>query len=1037
LRLGLPQNYETSAKFPARYQNGANGERDNHSSLFNPYLSSSSVTATGSNADRTFPASELFYLNSKINGDVGMYAKSQLGQLVNRLQESKVVDANYLNPRFQITPISNDLSAPGWRPYKTPSGPAYTQTDPLQLPTAANPHADSFPGVNSAAPVDPQQLVFDANWRSEFYANWRSIVNTLGPIDLNRKLTDYRTDPAQPFDADISGTANGAGANAARARQDRERLAQDIFDRLAFATGARLNPNAAPPAEGTPEHDALHALAQLAVNIVDYIDTDDYMTPFKWKKTNDEIVWGTELPRLVINEIYTRWRNDPTDPFPPKDPLNPNSKHASKPYKVQTWVELHNPLTPPDSTAGDINLSHKGAAPLMVKSEAAYRLIITKKPNTKLRDVENHHGDPDDTLQPTEKITIAKLGRDNAVVLWSDGTAGDGQPPTDPTALDKTSNKCFHLVGPGDAPGNPMAGSPSTVKVTHQDPMMEWNSSDNNMPVDAQPEAPTYLLQRLAHPHLPFDQITNPYITVDYVDGKAAKNRMWDARQYDSNGKRDRTQNGDTQQASLGRVQPYTAAKDFWSNQSPIANADNDGQVKETDDASLQGMNHSFYKHNGPIQQPFEWLTHLDRSLISPIELFCVSAWKPHELTQQFFTGTQGAPVKHQHLANWNNNIQVANTVADHARLYRAIELLQTRNRTLGMGFGGRIPGKVNINTIWEDSGSKAPTLNALAAPNEGSPGNANFFTVDDIRTRHWPAIVGQRSPMIGNPSGNGAWTSSPTGLTDKPFMPASVGYTDGNDPQFKNQGLASTLLDPTYTRATQGDPHPYTQLDLLNKIYNNTTTRSNTFIVYCTIGYFEVTNSGPYTAANRPKLGAELGRDDGTNIRHKFFAVVDRTNLTIDNAAATASPPRYLQGEKPVFLSYEPVTTDLKNPDPDTSVTRSVPVRVPATGYNSATGELTGFYDGVSWSVKAGDNVLVDIGARQEKVPVTAVSYAGAGIGGDVTLNFGGAIIHDRGCIIQLRPGKSILGNPGPQPGFNYKDPRYAPVVPFVAQLN
>ena len=29
-----------------------------------------------------------------------------------------------------------------------------------------------------------------------------------------------------------------------------------------------------------------------------------------------------------------------------------------------------------------------------------------------------------------------------------------------------------------------------------------------------------------------------------------------------------------------------------------------------------------------------------------------------------------------------------------------------------------------------------------------------------------------------------------------------------------------------------------------------------------------------------------------------------------------------------------------------------------------------------------------------------------------------------------------TMPGNPGPQPGFNYKSPRYAPVVRYVEQL-
>src|SRR6185295_5706526 len=76
---------------------------------------------------------------------------------------------------------------------------------------------------------------------------------------------------------------------------------------------------------------AVRWLAQLAVNIVDYIDEDDYLTPFEWAP--GEWVFGTELPRLVVNEVYA-------DVAKSDDPSTPGMKID----RVRFWIELNNPM---------------------------------------------------------------------------------------------------------------------------------------------------------------------------------------------------------------------------------------------------------------------------------------------------------------------------------------------------------------------------------------------------------------------------------------------------------------------------------------------------------------------------------------------------------------------------------------------------------------------------------------------------------------------------------------------------------------------
>jgi hypothetical protein len=120
---------------------------------------------------------------------------------------------------------------------------------------------------------------------------------------------------------------------------------------------------------------------------------------------------------------------------------------------------------------------------------------------------------------------------------------------------------------------------------------------------------------------------------------------------------------------------------------------------------------------------------------------------------------------------------------------------------------------------------------------------------------------------------------------------------------------------------------HPYERGQLMAKINNNLTTRSNVFAVWVTVGFFEVHSqpldpNRPYDPValngNTPnpnynpyvdKLGAELGRADGQHKRHRFFAIVDRSVFEryIAPAAVGFNP----------YAKYDPRRDYTSVPDP------------------------------------------------------------------------------------------------------------------------
>jgi hypothetical protein len=183
-----------------------------------------------------------------------------------------------------------------------------------------------------------------------------------------------------------------------------------------------------------------------------------------------------------------------------------------------------------------------------------------------------------------------------------------------------------------------------------------------------------------------------------------------------------------------------------------------------------------------------------------------------------------------------------------------------------------RLPGKINLNTVWDEE-----TFLALCDPN-----TANTFTAATAR-----AIFARlkASRTVGGDM---------PGPKDRPFRSLTAGLTPAGAAQ---SGLQDTLLrfaDPSSANrlpilAVPGQPHPYLSYELVSKVFNHVTVRSNVFAVWLTVGFFEVTDD----TARPVKLGAEVGRAEGRNVRHRMFAVVDRSVLLSNPGPQPRFDPR------------------------------------------------------------------------------------------------------------------------------------------------
>src|SRR5262249_18924684 len=137
--------------------------------------------------------------------------------------------------------------------------------------------------------------------------------------------------------------------------------------------------------------------------------------------------------------------------------------------------------------------------------------------------------------------------------------------------------------------------------------------------------------------------------------------------------------------AAQGKLQPFAAHR---------------SQLRGQLGGTLPVLRHTFGRENTPAATPCDWLTHLDRPAISLPELLHVAGCQPYQLTQQFVRGDEWGNLRRfGHKAPWLDEEAAG---GNSHRLYRLFDFVEVGPRAAGVAAGGRVPGKVNVNTLWD-----------------------------------------------------------------------------------------------------------------------------------------------------------------------------------------------------------------------------------------------------------------------------------------------------------------------------------------------
>ncbi|MEL7497568.1 MAG: hypothetical protein AAFN77_08155 [Planctomycetota bacterium] len=435
-------------------------------------------------------------------------------------------------------------------------------------------------------------------------------------------------------------------------------------------------------------------------------------------------------------------------------------------------------------------------------------------------------------------------------------------------------------------------------------------------------------LQRLANPLLPWEATTNPYLTIDSMEvdliAFAGARAQSTDDVYDgglptapnvpqiTTGRAVSLERGDEEAGAADqRRQLFGFQRDLNIRAGTPGTMDHFFDVNPTDKQTIGKTNDAYVNFGGT--QAFAWLTWNNRPFANNMELMNVPFLAPEELTytpseqpdqpipnppKSSFSiddGTITNPYdnrrpnslagRYPHLLNFFARNTGGGTTEP--EFFRILEYTEVPSRFIGTeaplsaspalrnpyNFLSRyrVPGKVNLNSvrsnfIWQSVAGNFSTTSTWVEVRDSMMGTANPGT------------------NVSTDFGNPFRPSESFDRTLNDSMAANYPDTTFSDPTPETMLLredTGAVDQPVFDFASTNELHhtnrnAYFRNLTRQRLANMTTTKSSTFAIWITVGYFEVNPDGSLRTAGGE--GVEVGSETGEIQRHRGFYIFDRS---------------------------------------------------------------------------------------------------------------------------------------------------------------